>query len=337
MMKLFGVFLIIVVFGSCFAEESSDVVVLTKDNFDTLTKEGKWLLEFYAPWCGHCKKLEPTYAKVATELKGKVNVGKIDCTAETEIGQRFSVQGYPTVKLLNERKLYDYNGDRSQDHLVQFALSEFEKASSKPLPEAKQAAAAPVQEQPAVATDPTSSDVVILSDATFDERTAKGDWLLEFYAPWCGHCKRLAPTYEKVATELKGKANVAKLDCTVETGSCRRFGVKGYPTVKFLKDGQVREYKGDRSQESLVSFVTEGYKTAEASPLPAKKTILDDLTDDTFTSLRIAEKYLREYLWVVLASVLVFGLILGWCIFSTPLPNPPVTSPPPRVSTVKND
>jgi len=330
-MNHFGVFLVIAVFGSCFAEESSDVVVLTKDNFDVLTKEGRWLLEFYAPWCGHCKKLEPTYAKIATELKGKVNVGKVDCTAETEIGQRFSVQGYPTVKLLNERKLYDYSGDRSQDNLVQFALTEFEKAPNKPVPEAKQAAA-PVQEKP-VATEATS-DVVILSDATFDETTAKGDWLLEFYAPWCGHCKKLVPTYEKVATELKGKANVAKLDCTVETGSCRRFGVKGYPTLKFLKDGQVRDYKGDRSQESLVSFVSEGYKTAEASPLPAKKNILDDITDDTVTSLRIIEKYLREYMWIVIALVLVFGLTLGWCIFATPLPSPPVI---PRTSTVKTD
>lgn len=52
------------------------------------------------------------------------------------------------------------------------------------------------------------------------------------YAPWCGHCKKLVPTWEELATSSKGKFKVAKVDCTVEKATGTRFGIRGFPTVK---------------------------------------------------------------------------------------------------------
>ena len=73
---------------------SSDVIVLDATNFEHLTQAstgattGDWLVKFYAPWCGHCTKLAPTWEKLAEELKGVVNVAKVDVTAAREIGTR---------------------------------------------------------------------------------------------------------------------------------------------------------------------------------------------------------------------------------------------------------
>jgi thioredoxin-like negative regulator of GroEL len=85
----------------------------------------------------------------------------------------------------------------------------------------------------------------------------------------CGHCKRLAPTFEKLATTVKGQVNVAKVDCTVHKNICNRYGVMGYPTVYLQQDGQIYEYNGDRSENDFVTFLNGGYKAATASPVPA--------------------------------------------------------------------
>ena len=59
------------------------------------------MVEFYAPWCGHCKNLEPEWNAAATELKGKVKFAKVDATAEQKLAQQFAIQGYPTIKYFN--------------------------------------------------------------------------------------------------------------------------------------------------------------------------------------------------------------------------------------------
>jgi len=251
-------------------------------------------------------------------LKGKASVAKVDCTVESEIGDRFSITGYPTLKLLTNGKLYEYNGDRSEEDLVKFT-SEYGSAASIAVPK-KPTNSAPVE----TAEVGSSSDVIVLTDATFDQQIASGSWLLEFYAPWCGHCKKLAPIYEKVATNLKGSTNVAKIDCTTETASCRRFGIRGYPTVKFVKDGKVIDYKSERTPEAFAAFVSEGYLKADTTPLPEKRSVLEEVADGILSVFRDLEKFVREKMWIAFAIIFIVGLILGKCIFATPLP----TSPP---------
>jgi protein disulfide-isomerase A6 len=57
---------------------------------------------------------------------------------------------------------------------------------------------------------------------------------VEFYAPWCGHCQRLAPEWKKAATNLKGLVNIAAVDCDVEQnkGLCAMYEIQGFPTIK---------------------------------------------------------------------------------------------------------
>merc|ERR1719249_133853 len=106
------------------------------------------------------------------------------------------------------------------------------------------------------------SDVVTLTLDNFEHLTqlntgaTTGDWFIKFYAPWCGHCKRLAPTWEEVATELKGQVNVAKVDVTENKALGTEYGVKGFPTLLLFKDGKMEKYKGDRGKEALCEYAT---------------------------------------------------------------------------------
>nr|QKY15211.1 protein disulfide isomerase 1 (PDI1) [Polytomella parva] len=103
--------------------DESNVVVLTSKNFKSVVGSSPFaLVEFYAPWCGHCKTLKPHYAKAATELKEKdsnVVLAKVDATEEAELASQFEVKGYPTLKwFVNGEMVSDYNGGRDAAGIV---------------------------------------------------------------------------------------------------------------------------------------------------------------------------------------------------------------------------
>ena len=104
------------------------------------------------------------------------------------------------------------------------------------------------------------SNVLVLTDSTIDDALkANTHILVEFYAPWCGHCKRLAPEYEKAANLLKAqesKGVVAKVDATVEKTSSSKYSVRGYPTVLYFENGEmVEKYSGARTAEAIADYM----------------------------------------------------------------------------------
>ncbi|KAL7885609.1 hypothetical protein AOLI_G00059040 [Acnodon oligacanthus] len=102
-----------------------------------------------------------------------------------------------------------------------------------------------------------ASDVLEFTDDDFESRIGDHDLILvEFFAPWCGHCKKLAPEYEAAATRLKGIVPLAKVDCTANSNVCSKYGVSGYPTLKIFRDGEESGgYDGPRTADGIVSHL----------------------------------------------------------------------------------
>lgn len=125
------------------------------------------------------------------------------------------------------------------------------------------------------------SSAVVLTPENYDELTAGKSVFIKFYAPvsafardiiylclvitvilfrvkWCGHCKKLAPTWDKLMDEFKGDATklVADVDCTGSSKPlCEAYGVKGFPTLKYGDPTNLEDYKGAREEEALRTHI----------------------------------------------------------------------------------
>jgi protein disulfide-isomerase A1 len=106
---------------------------------------------------------------------------------------------------------------------------------------------------------PEEDDVLVLDDTNIDAALEEyPELLVEFYAPWCGHCKSLAPEYAKAAKRLKANdppIRIAKVDATAATESASKYGVQGYPTLKWFVNKNASEYNGGRTEETIVSWI----------------------------------------------------------------------------------
>lgn len=230
----------------------SSVLDLIPSNFDKIVFESSKpaLVEFFAPWCGHCKNLAPIYEELATGFAhagDKVSIAKVDADEHKSLGKRFGVQGFPTLKWFDGKagsKPEDYNGGRDLESLTKFIN---DKTGVKP--KSKKAAPSAVQ---------------MLTDTTFkSEIGGAKDVLVAFTAPWCGHCKTLAPTWEQLASDFASEPNVliAKVDAEAENSkaTAQSQGVSSYPTIKFFARGSTtpEQYDGGRNEDELVTFMNE--------------------------------------------------------------------------------
>nr|CAD7201362.1 unnamed protein product [Timema douglasi] len=235
------------------------LVELTEETFSKHTEKGRHFVKFYAPWCGHCQvrtmlcsyltvllKLAPTWDELAKSLEHdkSVSLSKVDCTVHRSACNDFEIKGYPTLLWIEDgKKVEKYQGQRTHEDLKEYVSKMLGSVSED---EEKE--------------EETGSPVLIFSGDNFEHGIAKGVTLVKFFAPWCGHCKRLAPTWDELGKKFIGTGvKIVKVDCTLDNSKelCSQQQVDGFPTLFLYKDGEkVAEYNGSRSLDDLYDFVT---------------------------------------------------------------------------------
>ncbi|KZT20154.1 protein disulfide isomerase [Neolentinus lepideus HHB14362 ss-1] len=229
---------------------ASNVLELEPDTWDNHIGKGTpALVEFFAPWCGHCKNLAPVYEELADAYayaKDKVIIAKVDADGVGRpLGQKYGVSGFPTLKWFDGNgNVEPYESGRDLDSLSSFITTKSGvKSKIKP---------------------PPPPAYQILDTHTFDEVALDDskNVLVAFTAPWCGHCKRMKPDLEKAAHDFAAESDcvIANVDADAQPNRplAEKYGVSSFPTIKFFPKGVKGEpeaYNGPRTEDAFVEYL----------------------------------------------------------------------------------
>lgn len=254
---------------SMVAVNGAEVEVLTKGNFSEKVKKGVWLIKFYSPWCGHCKAIEGKWKDLARVVDGKFHVAEVNCVKDYKLCDEYNVNAYPTIKMIEPGLAHPMDVGAKRDV---YSWVKFVSANARTINLRNQFTDLrptvysskedlDMHRKDKVVEDESpreNSDVIQLTGKDFLDTLSKGPLLVKFYSHRCGFCKKLAPTWEDLATKAKvdNKSwKVAKVNVLNEEKIGRKYNINAFPTVYLLRSGEKPVlYRGDRSVDSFIKF-----------------------------------------------------------------------------------
>jgi thioredoxin domain-containing protein 5 len=171
-----------------------------------------------------------------------------------DLCEAHNIKGYPTLSLYRDNDFVEtFRKNRDLGLLLEYVSLNAEKTKSAKDSATSSSASSTSAPPPEYNTEGT---VLALDPSTFGPTIKKGPAFIKFFAPWCGHCKKLAPHWKDLAKHMQYKMTIAEVNCEDHGSLCKKEGIEGYPALFFYpgSGAEKSEYLGGRKLEQLSAF-----------------------------------------------------------------------------------
>jgi protein disulfide-isomerase len=185
-------------------------IPLTAESFQKLvtTSQDPWFIKFYVPWCGHCQHLAPTWAELAREMEGKLNIGEVNCEADSRLCKDAKVNAYPTIYFFRGGERVEYEGLRGLGDLMSFANKALD------------------------------SDVKYVDATRFKEMEETEEVIFAYFFDHATTSEDFA-ALDRLTLSLIGHAKIVKTDSEI---LANRFKISTWPRLLVSRDGRPTYY-----------------------------------------------------------------------------------------------
>ncbi|KIM79468.1 hypothetical protein PILCRDRAFT_823363 [Piloderma croceum F 1598] len=258
-----------------------ELLQLTPDNFKSSIADGVWFVEHFSPYCHHCQGFAPTWTHLTEDVMNNpdpgIHLAQINCAVYGDLCEENKVKYFPQLNLYRNGEFVDtFEGVREYDALLEYMNKHAEPTSTlTPTPQAPPSATSPSTvelptvtksvevlhvQTPRADVNPSGS-VLELGPHNFQDVVDQGPVFVKYFAPWCGHCKKLAPTWKQLARHMQHKLNIAEVNCEVHAALCKTEDVPGFPMLVYYANGVKSEYSGGRKFDLLKAFTERAAST----------------------------------------------------------------------------